>query len=252
MKIDRYRCQRAFEKYYKNYDVNDEKIALKIYHSKKVSELCDLISRALRLEEDDIDLAWLIGLVHDIGRFEQLKIYNTFQDSISIDHAMLGSKILFEKNEIRNYIDTLSEDMLIKKAVEQHSAYEVSGVIDERTLMFCDILRDADKIDILRVAAETPAEVLYKSYQNDDKISDKVLEDLSSKRTVLNEHKVTALDYSIGRISLIFGLKYTESLKIVKKQGYIEKLFESENYNLEANGVVSQLRKQVFAHIEKQ
>lgn len=253
MKIDRYRCQKSFEEYYKNYDVNDEKIELKIYHSKKVSELCELISRALKLNEEDIDLTWLIGLVHDIGRFEQLKIYNTFQDAISIDHAMLGSKILFEENEIRNYVDNFSEDMLIKKAIEQHSAYEVTGVTDERTLMFCNILRDADKIDILRVAAETPPELIdgktLEIYETT--ITNKVMDDIENKRTVLIQHRRTPIDCLIGRIALVFGLENDISKKIVLEQGYIKNLFEFGNTNYSVQNQIEKVQNIVMEYLEE-
>ena len=36
----------------------------------------------------------LIGLLHDIGRFEQVKVYDTFSDIDSIDHADYGVEIL--------------------------------------------------------------------------------------------------------------------------------------------------------------
>ena len=40
------------------------------------------------------------GLLHDIGRFEQLKRYQSFIDSQTIDHANLGVTILFDDNLI--------------------------------------------------------------------------------------------------------------------------------------------------------
>ena len=58
----------------------------------------------LNLSEEDILLAELIGLLHDIGRFEQIKNYHTFLDKESIDHAEYGNKILFEDDLIRNFI----------------------------------------------------------------------------------------------------------------------------------------------------
>ena len=45
----------------------------------------------------------LIGLLHDIARFEQYTKYKTFRDSISIDHGDLGVEILFEEKEIEKY-----------------------------------------------------------------------------------------------------------------------------------------------------
>ena len=50
-----------------------------------------------------MDFAWLLGLLHDIGRFEQVKRYNTFNDSQSVDHAELGADILFKEGLIDRF-----------------------------------------------------------------------------------------------------------------------------------------------------
>ncbi len=52
---------------------------------------------------EDVDLAWLVGLLLDIGRLEQLKQYGTFLDADSFDHARYGAEILFGKGKFRYY-----------------------------------------------------------------------------------------------------------------------------------------------------
>ena len=61
-----------------------------------------------------MDLAAYCGLLHDIGRFEQLKRYNTFVDSKSIDHGLLGYEILKEDNYINKYIDNKNKNIVLK------------------------------------------------------------------------------------------------------------------------------------------
>ena len=39
----------------------------------------------LKLDEYETDVAWLTGMLHDVGRFEQIKRYNTFNDAQSVD-----------------------------------------------------------------------------------------------------------------------------------------------------------------------
>ena len=60
-----------------------------------------------------MELAELIGLLHDIGRFEQIKRYNTFIDKNSINHGQLGVKILFDDNQIRRFIKDSKYDDII-------------------------------------------------------------------------------------------------------------------------------------------
>ena len=77
----------AFDKYVSNYDLSNELIKLKYDHSYRVMELSIKYAKELEFSESDIELCKIIGLLHDFGRFEQLKVYNTFDDNKSIDHA---------------------------------------------------------------------------------------------------------------------------------------------------------------------
>ena len=51
------------------------------------------------MPDRDVDLAWLIGLLHDVGRFEQLKRYGTFIDSQSIDQPQ-NNPAAFRKHQL--------------------------------------------------------------------------------------------------------------------------------------------------------
>lgn len=71
-------AKKAFKDYVASFDINNSKIRLKIEHTYKVVEACEYIAKDLKLNEEDINLAKLIGLLHDIGRFKQLKNFNSF------------------------------------------------------------------------------------------------------------------------------------------------------------------------------
>ena len=161
MKIDRARAQKAFADYAAHYNAADAKVKLKIDHTYRVAALCARIAQSLALPPEDVDLAWLSGILHDVGRFEQLRRYNTFIDAQSVSHAALSVAVLFDEGRIRDYLDDAGADALLHTAVEWHSAFRLPEALDDRTRLFCQILRDADKIDILRVNVETPMEEIY-------------------------------------------------------------------------------------------
>ena len=163
MNIDRKHVEKTFAEYVSHYDAQDEKVKLKIDHTYRVAELCDLIAKSVKLTSEEIDLAWLCGMLHDIGRFEQIKNYGTFIDADSVDHALYGAKILFDEGLIYTYLDNPSAELCVflKKVISCHSAYRVPEEYDIRVRMFADILRDADKIDILKVNVEVPLEEIY-------------------------------------------------------------------------------------------
>ena len=98
-----------FEKYVNNYDLTKEKIILKKNHSIRVMNLCIKYAKKLGFNDEDIFLAKVIGLLHDIGIFEQLKEFNSFDDS-NIDHADLGVKILFEEGYIKSFEEIKEEN----------------------------------------------------------------------------------------------------------------------------------------------
>ena len=237
MNIERRKVLDTFSEYTSHYNLADEKIKLKVYHTYRVAALCQRIANSLGLSAEDTDLAWLTGMLHDIGRFEQVKNYNTFSDADSIDHAHYGVQILYDDGKIEDYLPGCQESPdyeIVRTAIWNHSAFRVEEGLDERSHMFCDILRDADKIDILKVNFDTPLEEIYnvttKELANAP-ITDAVLEQFKEHHAIIRSTKRTAIDNLVGHIALVFELVYPESLRIVQEQGYLQKLlgFPSEN-----------------------
>ena len=83
--IDILKAKKEFAEYVKNYEIKNDKIRLKVEHIERVSQVAKKLATKLELEDEDIKLAELIGLLHDIGRFEELKRYNTYIDRNSIN-----------------------------------------------------------------------------------------------------------------------------------------------------------------------
>lgn len=234
---DRQKLMEVFAEYTSHYDNSDGKIKLKIDHTYRVAALCDRIAGSLGLCKEDVELAWVTGMLHDIGRFEQLRRFDTFVDAESIDHAHYGVKILFEEGKIRDYLQIKEENpeyAIIRSAIYNHSAYRVEKGLDKRTKMFCDILRDADKIDILKVSHDVPVEVIYNTSPQEIKnavVTEAVMEQFMERHAILRSAKRTPVDNIAGFAALVFELVYPESIRIVKEQGYLEKLlcFSSDN-----------------------
>jgi len=237
IQINREHVKHVFAEYTSHYDSSDEKIRLKINHTYRVAALCDRIARSIGLDKQDTDLAWLTGMLHDVGRFEQLRRYGTFSDADSIDHAHYGVQILFEEGKIHEYLPISEEDEeygIIRAAIWNHSAYRINPDISGRTEMYCNILRDGDKIDILRVNHDVPLEVIYNvstQVLKHAEVSEIVMQQFFEKHAVLRSTKTTCVDHLVGHISLAFELVYPESTRIVMEQGYLKKIlnFQSDN-----------------------
>ena len=244
---------RSFNSYIEPYDMSDDKIRLKAEHTVRVADLSDEIARGIGLDARDVDLAWLIGMLHYIGRFEQLRRYNTFSDADSIDHAAFWADLLFREGLIGSFFTGNEDDMaLIEKAIRSHNIFEVPEELTERQRVFADILRDADKIDIFRVNTEfSPASI----YNTTDEIlrtaelTPAVAEASNSHITVLKALRKTPIDVMAGHMSLAYGLVYPISYRITLEQGYLEKLMDYRSDNPETqkalDGITAEIRRYV-------
>ncbi len=232
--MDRKKIREQFEQYVSEYDLTDPKILLKYIHTGKVAENCDRIAVSLDLSEEDRNIAWVIGMLHDIGRFEQLRRYDTFMDSVSIDHAMFGADLLFQEGLIERFeLETAQYD-LIETAIRNHSLYRLPEGLSEREELFCQVIRDADKVDIFRANYETGMEAIYNVTTEELKrssITPAVLDAFMEGHAVLRSLKQAPLDHLVGHLALTFELVYPESRVIAQEQGYLWKLaaFQSEN-----------------------
>ena len=72
-------AQQEFESYLNGYDRENDRIKLKIIHTYGVVKQAEELAGRMHLSAEDTDLARLIALLHDIGRFEQLKRYDSFE-----------------------------------------------------------------------------------------------------------------------------------------------------------------------------
>lgn len=236
--IDRARAFTEFERYTNAYDSTNPRIALKIDHTYRVAEACENVARAEGWSAEDVDLAWLCGLLHDIGRFEQLRRWDTFKDAESTSHAALGVEVLFEENpadaptttSIRGFIEDPSEDELIRASVAYHSDFRVPNDLDERTRRFCAIVRDGDKIDIMRNIAESPVETILK-IDADAFLQSRISADATAAfwehRCVRRDERHEPADFLVGLICFMYELEYPASRALVRRQGDIYRLLDA-------------------------
>ena len=230
--MDRDRALEAFRSYVSAYDADNPRIALKVEHTLRVTKLCERIARGLGLSSADVDLAWLVGLLHDIGRFEQVRRWDTFNDAASQSHAALGVEVLFEQQEgalplVRRFAGDLGDDAFIRLAVETHSDYRLPEGLDQRTRTLCQILRDADKIDILRVNCTCPIEAIYGISEADMRasaVSDECVRIFYQHRCLPRGVRRHNADIMLGHICFAWEIVYAESLAIMREQGHLAQM----------------------------
>ena len=237
--VERELVTRVFDQYVSAYNADDPKIKLKIDHTYRVAALCDRIAQSIGM--DNTDLAWLCGMLHDIGRFEQIRRYNTFVDALSVDHAGRGADLLFREGLLTRFASELTDNEvhILDRSIRSHSAYRLSAGLTDVEMLYCHILRDADKIDIFRVNCDTPLEEIYNVTTEELKtstVSEDVKECFRKRTAVLRKLKKTAIDYVVAHLCLTFELVYPISREIAQEQGYVDRLldFKSDNPDTKA------------------
>ncbi len=217
-----------FDEYAMKFDFEEDAIRRKYEHSYRVMRESDAIVYSLGLEEDDSYLACIIGLLHDIGRFEQWTKYHTYSDRSSVDHAILGAKILFDDNLISKFNLDKKDYALVRTAIENHGIYKLyEKGMDEHTLLHSKIIRDADKIDIL-YQFSNPKIVRLEEENNND-IS-KVVKEKFLKHQCIDKNDVkNKNDGTLMKIGIIFDLNFDYSKNIILEREYLERMLEYLN-----------------------
>ena len=168
--------------------------------------------------------------------------------------AQLSADILFHDDLIRRFVSNPSKDALIEKTIRLHNVYILPDSLTEEEYLFATILRDADKIDIMRVNVETPMEEIYdlptEAFRNAP-ISDFVLEDILGERNVDRRKSKTAVDYLIGHIAFIYGIVYPESIRQIDRQGYLSRMLEFESDLPDTNRKFKQIKEAVAGYVNK-
>lgn len=227
----------AFNNYLKDYDLNDGMIDLKIRHTYGVVELSEYIAKDLKLSDEDISLAMLIALLHDIARFEQAKEYGDYRDYATLDHAELGVKILFEDGLIRKFVDDDKYDSIIMKAIKNHNKLSIDEIdMNDKELLHAKIIRDADKTDNFRVKTIESFEDIFNSSQDkldNSTITDKIYNDFMDGKVIVSNERITDMDFWISYIAYIFDYNFVSGLKYIKEHDYINKILDRVDYKVE-------------------
>ena len=80
-----------------SYDLNDEKIKHKLNHTFHVVDNARYLCDKMNIDNENKEIALIIALLHDIGRFDQAKELKSFREDINkYDHSTLGVKLLLE------------------------------------------------------------------------------------------------------------------------------------------------------------
>lgn len=214
--------EEKFKGYVSGYDMNDENISRKYFHSLRVMDFAKQIAISENLSEHDMKVATVIGILHDYARFEQWKLYGTYSDVDSIDHGDLGFSLLFDKGEINNFYKDENDFNKIKLAIKYHNKISVPKNIvgDERVM--CNIVRDADKLDIFHLLIENKS-----LFMEDDVAISKEVKKCFFENKMINYKNIRSKnDKIVLSLAMLYDINFTYSYKHIIDAKILDGLYE--------------------------
>lgn len=226
-------AKEQFEKYLNSYDRDNGKVRLKIIHTYGVVHDMTEICKRMQLSDEDTELARIIALLHDIGRFEQLKRFDSFEPT-TMDHAAYGLQVLFEEGLIRQFVPESTWDDIIRTAIARHSDFKLEGITDPRTLLHARLIRDADKLDNCRVKLEDDLLVFMGASEEEigaQAITPVIYDTVFKNQCVYSPDRVTRMDYWVSYVAYFLDINYRATLDIIEEHDYLNKIIDRIPYS---------------------
>lgn len=230
--IDLELAKSEFEAYLTQFNMADDKLKLKKVHTYHTMKLVKYIADHEKLSEEDFQLATLIALLHDIGRFKQYEIIQSYDDS-KVSHATLSIEYLFDQNHIQDFIKVRYFDQIIKMAILYHSQYQIPQNLSDKELLHCKIIRDVDKLDNFRVKNDESVETLLdisKEELGETFLSDYIFDQVMNSQLIKSEYRRTKMDIWVSWTAFLFDLNFKSSYQYLLDYHLVEKNIDRIEY----------------------
>jgi len=227
-----------------NFDIKRE-------HSQRVANIALTISDRLQWTEDEQKIAFLVGLLHDIGRFRQLSEFDTFNDEKSIDHAELALEILKDVNLFD--ILKIGNKELVFTAILNHNKFKIKEGLSNEEFLHAKLIRDADKLDIYRVLTEyyskrngSANHTLTWELKKGTVVTPDVAKEVLAGKMVTKKNVLSEMDIKILQLSWVYDLNYRPAFEYLMKNRYLENIYNS----LPKNDLVIEIYRKIKVFTE--
>lgn len=204
---------------------------LKLRHSLEVLRTARAIVAESPMAPELRRACLLAALYHDVARFEQYRRYHTFRDRESCNHGLMGVRILKRERRLDGEAPVLRRRVLT--AVGLHNRFTLPPALPEETAVVAHVVRDADKLDILRVMHETlcgpepyhPTVVLGLP-DSPDLVSDAVLRAAREQRVASYADLLSVNDLRVLLGTWLFDMHFAASRRQFATDGHARHLLE--------------------------
>lgn len=204
-------------------------LALKLAHSIRVAADCRDIALELEWDENKVRTAEAVGLLHDAARFPQFAQYRTFLDSESFDHGEKGHEIVRESGVLDGLLEP--EKAAILDAIRYHNRREIPRDLAPSSMPLARIIRDADKLDIIKVVNETIRNKTYEEHPEillnismEKSVTPALVNQVRKYRIGSYENVHTIGDINLMRMVWVYNMNYLPALRRMRERDLIDDL----------------------------
>ncbi|MEL7586673.1 MAG: HD domain-containing protein [Prolixibacteraceae bacterium] len=208
-----------------------DNLQLKKDHSLRVAGLCAHLAGKLELDEEECRLAEFIGLMHDLGRFPQFEKYQSFDDLKTEDHASLSVGVLKAEDLFLELSE--AEQQIVIQTIEGHNKLAISSK-DKPVILFSQILRDADKLDLWEVAVSylkrdgsfgLPSISL--NLPKSPGVSEVVIKGILAGKPVAKKDLQSINDFKLFLMAMVYDLNFKASFLLLNHKQLITKIYDT-------------------------
>ena len=173
----------------------------------------------------------LAALYHDIARFPQYARYQTFSDARSFNHGQFGCRELLRQGILA--AETREIQAWVRSAVLLHNRFSLPPYLPEETRRITQAVRDADKLDILRVMREnlgagaTPDPVIVLHMPDSPEYSPAILDAVRQRRLASFVDMRSTTDLRLLLCGWFYDLNFRASRALAVRSGHFLSILES-------------------------
>ena len=202
---------------------------MKYEHTLRVADNAEAIARGSGWDRDRVNAARAAAMLHDVGRFPQFVEYGTFYDPQSCNHALRSFQVVQAEGLLRE-LEPPERDA-IEHVIRIHNGRVVPDDLPSRTRELLMCLRDADKIDIIRVVGDAVdaddraqlSEMVWE-LDLDAPLSDDLLGEFAHDRNFCYTKLKSLADTQLLHLSWIWSIAHAAAMALIAERGVIERL----------------------------
>ena len=155
---------------------------------------------------------------------------------------------LKSNNFIEEFVSDETIQNIILVAIHNHNKFVIENGLDEKTNLFCKIIRDADKLDIFDNFIKMESKIKH----TETLISSKVLDSLLNNHAIKDIDMQTEMDYYLRQVGMLYDLNFLYSINYIKQNNIaynlIDRIIDKNDHE---NDNLCRIKQKVLQFIEK-